>query len=256
MDTFFGATRYEFLMQARRKALWIGLALAFALVSFVTHAVITGRTHPSMHDATSFWTSSLSFILAAGAGLLLANRTPRDRSTRVAEVLGTTPAPQGARFVGKYLGSVTATAIPVLLIDALGLGYIAAYYQDASAIPLGLAMFVAVVIPALLFVGAFALAFTTFLWAPLYQFLFVGYWIWSMTNPDDFPLFTPNGTLVSASGAYALKGFFGYSLPSMGLSHTTVTPGLALLNIAVILGCAALGMLAGWRILVWQGRRG
>ena len=198
--------------------------------------------------------SGLTVLLAIGAGLLLANRVPRDRSLRVEELLRVAPVTRATLLFGKYLGATLAISIPVLLIQLAETVYVATYFQDASVFPRSLAMFFAVTLPAIFFVGAFALAFTTFLWAPLFQFLFVGYWIWANGNPDDLPFFTPNGTLLSANGDYALNGFFDYDLPSLGLSHVTVTPWLALANLVVILALAVVALLAASGIQSWRYR--
>jgi hypothetical protein len=194
----------------------------------------------------------VTFLLALGAGLLLANRVPRDRALRVEELLRVAPASGASRLFGKYLGATLAVAVPILLIQVAQTAYIASYFQNASVFARSLVMFFIVTLPAIFFVGAFTLAFTTFLWSPLFQFLFVGYWIWANGNPDDLPFFTPNGTLISANGAYALKGIFAYDLPSLGLSHTAVTPWLALANLAVILGLAAVALLVGLGVQSWR----
>jgi hypothetical protein len=240
-----GAFRYEFAMQLRRKAMWIGLAMISALLFFIL-IVTTGKSAntDTPQEALGYMSAGITFLLSIGAGLLLANRVPRDRSLHVEELLRVTPVSGAMRLFGKYLGATLAVAVPILLIQVAQTAYIANHFQDMSVFPRSLAMFFTVSLPAIFFVGAFALAFTTFLWPPLFQFLFVGYWIWANGNPDDYPFFTPNGTLISANGDYALKGFFDYGLPSLGLSHTDVSPGLALANLAVILGLALVALIA------------
>ena len=252
---FLGVVRYEFAMQFRRKAMWIGLGMISALLFFILGAT-TGKSAntDTPSEALGFMASGLTVLLAIGAGLLLANRVPRDRSLRVEELLRVAPVTRATLLFGKYLGATLAISIPVLLIQLAETVYIATYFHDASVFPRSLAMFFAVTLPAIFFVGAFALAFTTFLWAPLFQFLFVGYWIWANGNPDDLPFFTPNGTLISANGDYALNGFFDYDLPSLGLSHVTVTPWLALANLAVIMGLAIVALVAASSIQSWRDR--
>jgi len=254
-SAFLGVVHYEFAMQLRRKAMWVGLSMISALLFFIL-IVTTGKSPntDTPQDALGYMASGLTFLLSIGAGLLLANRIPRDRTLRVEEVLRVTPVSDSIRLFGKYLGATLAVSIPILLIQLAQTAYIANYFQDGAVFPRSLAMFFTVTLPALFFVGAFALAFTTFLWPPLFQFLLVGYWVWANGNPDDLPVFTPNGTLLSANGDYALKGLFAYDLPSMGLSHTDVTPWLALANLAVILGLAALALIAASGIQSWHYR--
>jgi ABC-2 type transport system permease protein len=252
---FLGALRYEFAMQLRRPAMWVGLTMISALLFFILVAT-TGKSPntDTSYEALGYMSSGITFLLSIGAGLLLANRVTRDHSLRVEELLRVAPASGTARLFGKYLGATLAVAIPILLIQVAQTAYIATYFQDASVFPRSLAMFFAVTLPALFFVGAFAVAFTTFLWPPLFQFLFVGYWIWASGNPDDLPFFTPNGTLLSANGDYALKAFFDYGLPSLGLSHTEVPPYLALANLAVILGLAVVALITASSIQSWRYR--
>jgi hypothetical protein len=254
-SAFLGAFRYEFAMQLRRKAMWIGLAMISALLFFIL-IVTTGKSlnTDTAREALGYMASGITLLLAIGAGLLLANRVPRDRALRVEELLRVAPASLAIRFFGKYLGATLAVSIPILLIQLAQTAYIANYFQDTNVFLRSLAMFATVTLPTIFFVGAFALAFTTFLWPPLFQFLFVGYWIWANGNPDDLPFFTPNGTLLSANGDYALKGFFDYGLPSQGLSHTAVTPWLALANLAVILALIVVALLAGLGIQSWRYR--
>jgi hypothetical protein len=257
-----GALRYEFAMQLRRRAMGIGLAMISALLFFIL-VVTTGKSPntDTPQEALGYMASGITFLLSIGAGLLLANRVPRDRSLRVEELLRVAPVRGATRLSGKYLGATLAVSIPILLIQLAQTTYIANYFQDVSVFPRSLAMFVVVTLPTIFFVGAFALAFTTFLWPPLFQFLFVGYWIWANGNPDDLPFFTPNGTLISANGTlisangdYALKGFFDYSLPSQGLSHIAVPPWLALANLVVILALAVVALVAAVGIQSWRYR--
>jgi hypothetical protein len=254
-SAFRGAFRYEFAMQFRRRAMWIGFAMISALLFFILSVTIGESANTDTpQKALGYMASGLTFLLPIGAGLLLANRLPRDRSLRVEEVLRVAPASGTTRLFGKYLGATLAVSLPILLIQLAETAYIASYFGDVSVFPRSLAMFFAVTLPAMLFVGAFALAFTTFLWAPLFQFLLVGYWIWANVNPDDFPFFTPNGKLISANGAYALKGLFTYDLPSMGVSHIAVTPWLALANLAMILALAVVALLAASGLQSWRYR--
>jgi ABC-2 type transport system permease protein len=254
-QAFVGVTRYEFAMQLRRKAMWIGFGMISALLFFVLSVTI-GRSPATAtpQAALGYMASGLTFLLPIGAGLLLANRVPRDRSLHVEEMLRVAPASGAIRLFGKYLGATLAVSAPILLIQLAETIYISGYFKDTSVLLTSAAMFFTVTLPALFFVGAFAIAFTTFLWPPLFQFLLVGYWVWANVNPDDLPFFTPNGTLLSANGAYALKGLFFYDLPSMGVSHTVVTPWLALANLAVILGCAAIALVVASGLQSWRYR--
>jgi len=252
-----GALRYEFLMQARRRALWVGMAffcpfLFLGLFGLFSSRDLNTPRPLAMPTALAYWTFFATALLSIGAGLLLADRFPRDRGTRMDEILRGIPHTAGGRIVGKYLGSTLATALPVLAIYAVGVAIIAARWRDAGALPLAAATFATITVPALLFVGAVSIACTTVLRTPLYQFLFVGYWIWTNLNPAE-AIPTLNGTLLSPNGLYALAGFFGFRTPNFATPRAT--PADAVANIAVVLAGAALALALAWRGLLWAERR-
>jgi hypothetical protein len=257
-----GAFRYEFLMQVRRKALWFGFAVFSAvlliivlgpLVSQVGHSPGADGPKYTRSDVLVEWTLGCQFILIVGAGLLLADRTPRDRHTRAIELLWTTPAPIWTRLLGKFSGAVCATLLPIFIIYAAGVGRLALAWQDISMLPLALATFAALVLPPLLFVGAFSVACTTLLWAPLYQFLFVGYWLWTNLNPGE-AIPTLSGTLLSPAENYLVTGFFHFAafIPYDKGFYPASSVGLGLANMAALCACAALALLGAWRVLLWQ----
>jgi ABC-type transport system involved in multi-copper enzyme maturation permease subunit len=250
-----GVIRYEFAMQLRRPALWVGLSLISALLFFAFGSMTSpDRGVPATHlDILILWTNACNFLLTVGAGLLLADRTPRDRKTRVSELLRTSPASALTRITGKYVGSIAATLVPIFLIYAVGAGILVARWGNPGMIPLALATFAALNVPAVLFVGAFSVACTTVLWTPLYQFLFVGYWLWTSLNPGE-AIPTLSGTLLSPAGNYVVTGFFhfGSYLPVDRGFYPHSSVGLGVANIAVLLGAGALALVAAWRL---QGSR-
>lgn len=245
-----GAIRYEFWMQARRYALWIGFALLCLLFLRLIHGLLytTAPYLTSARDSVLQWALFLSRFFPLGAGLLLADRFTRDRKTRVDELLDTTPATLAMRLLGKYLGAVLATVLPIFLIYALGVTLIIVRWGDLSVIPLALVGFAATMVVCVLFVGAFAIACTTVMWPILFQFLFVGYWFWdNFLNPrDGIP--TLNGTLLNSDGRYILIGFF----PDPAVYGQTATSAQAAGSLALLLGCAAVALLAAWVWLRWQ----
>jgi hypothetical protein len=251
-----GAIRYEFLMQGRRRALWIAYAVLGALVGFVGMQLATSPlgSRPYTHrDGVIEWTSACTALLALGAGLLLADRTRRDRTTQVDETLRTTPAALRVRFLGKYLGSVAATLLPILLIYWSGIAYLIARWHDLEIIPLAAAAFLALVVPPVLFAGAFSLTCTTLLWTPLYQFLFVGYWLWNGLNPAE-AIPTLNNTLLSPTENYVVTGFFHMTspYPQDALRYPASSVWLGLANIAALLAAGALALFAAERLVAWR----
>jgi hypothetical protein len=203
-----GVARYEFLMQLRRRTLWIGFLLlsAVLLVAFFSGSVPYLQQLGAPHrDLMISWAFLANTFFALGAGLFLADRFPRDRRIRVQELLATGPAGPGARLLGKYLGAVTATLV---------------------------------------------------LAAVFFQFLFVGYMLWTGLNVTDIP--TLSGTLLSPYLNYVVMGILGYrtfeTIDARIYPSSSVALGLA--NIAVLLACAAAALLAAWWLETWRARRG
>src|SRR5689334_6417129 len=214
-----GALRYEFRMQLRRPAVWVVLGLISVIIfalwwGFASDYLWGFRSHegqgawvpPSQHDPVLFWAQLLAMFLPVGVGLVLADRLARDHSTRVDEVFAALPAPLGARLLGKYLGSVLATLVPVALIYSAMLVYIMTQTPGTEAITLGTAAFLAVLLPAILFVAGFSLAAPAVLKVPVYQFLFVGYWFWANLMSPKIGLPSPVATMLNAAGPWAQEG--------------------------------------------------
>src|SRR5262245_32219064 len=117
-----GVMQYEFLMQLRRRSLWIGLLLLSAVVAiaFFSGALPYLEQLGAPHsDLMISWAVLGNAFFALGAGLFLADRFPRDRRTHVRELLVAAPVGPGARLFGKYVGAVSATVVPCSVFYAL-----------------------------------------------------------------------------------------------------------------------------------------
>ncbi|QIN84527.1 hypothetical protein GBA63_19165 [Rubrobacter tropicus] len=247
-----GAMSYEFRMQLRRKALWITfIVFSLALLNLTFSPWTRWSEGLSVPHLVANWSLAVQFFHPIAFGILLADRLPRDRHTRVEELLDTLPASLGSRFLGKYLGTTLATLVPIFLIYAAGVAYIAAGRGDLSAIPLALGAFATINLPGLLFVAAFSVSSTAVLWVPLYQFLFVGYWFWGNLIPTDptggnmMP--TLSRTILTPFGEYMANGFFGTEQTTV---RATALEGMA--SMSLLLGLGALALYSGYRVLLWQ----
>ncbi len=241
---FRGGARYEFTMQLRRRPVWIAL-LAVAVLFFALERRFwsVDRQLP-LREVVGGWALVVNFLLPIPFGMLLADRLPRDRRVGVDELLATLPAPLRARLWGKYLGSVAATLLPILLVYVAGVVHIAVARGDARALPLGLAAFALVDVPGLLFVAAFSVACPAVLWVPLYQFLFAGYWFWgNFISPQLLP--TLSDTWIAPLGRNAAEGFFGTGFAQGPDSRDvyalkSVTDGVGSILTLLVMGVAAL----------------
>ncbi len=208
-SAFWGATRYEFLMQARRPALWIGSFVVAALTALTilgTPTLPHDAQRASVVSAFAAIATLVMLFMPIAVGFLMTDRLTRDRRTRVDELLNTAPASLGARLLGKYSGAAMATVAPTLFVYLIGVVYLLILRgRDFAALPLALGPFLAIIVPGLLFVAAFSLVCPLIIWGPLYQFLFLGYWFWG--NLVYLPLLpTLNGTLLTADGDYPAVG--------------------------------------------------
>ena len=255
-SSFLGALRYEFRMQLHRRALWItfiALGLFFAQFHQPWHRTITSPAS----SAIIYWTGIVQSFLALAAGLFLADRLPRDRRTRVDELLNTLPCSMGTRIFSKYLGSTIATLIPMFTIYSFGVTYILVRWHTIGELPLALVTFAAIVLPGVMFVGAFSIACTAILWVPFYQVLFVGYWFWGNLLPDvGIP--TLSTTILTPVGGYMCTGFFNphgqEGVCSPGIQGATVLLGTE--SILLLLGTAMLVIIVVIGYLKWQQARG
>ena len=246
-----GVAIYEFRMQARRRSVWLTtLGFALALVA-LTAASQTWKTYSHERAALIGFADVASLVmllLPIAVGVLLADRLPRDRTTRSAETLETLPTPFGVRLTGKYLGATAATLLPILFVYCAGVGYtLALRGRDALALPLATLPFLGVILPGCAFVAAFAIACPAVMPTPIFQFLFIGYWFWgNLLSLTSIP--TLNGTLLTPAGDYMLAGYFGAD--GNVIHHATVAQATASVALLVGLGVCALagaGLLHHWR---------
>jgi hypothetical protein len=259
--TLGASLRYEFLMQVRKRSVWIVPALTVVLVLLIGGSLLRDLFDPTerpvdARTAVVGLAVQVHALLTIGYGCLLADRLIRDDRLRVAAVLDAAPARPGARLVGKYIGAAAATAVPIL---AAYFGLAAAYAVHTGA-PLALGWALAscavVIVPGLLFVAAFSLAVPLVMPAPLFRVMFVGYWLWgNVVAPDMMP--TLARTLIYPLGGYPLVALLDYhgidgsdtwAGPEPGATlnflRPNPTPATAWLSIAVLLVLAA-AVLAG-----------
>ena len=244
-----GAVLYEFKMQVRRKALWIVTGLFFLFTSLMDF-----QGPWQLPDSTLVivilmdWTHETQDFMPIAFGILLADRLPRDRRLRADELLWSLPGSLAERFLGKYVGATLATLVPLFLIYAAGVVYVAVDRGSVQAILIGLAMFAAVSLPGLLFVAAFSVSCPVVLWVPLYQFLFICYWFWgNLLNPDR-RIPTISGTWLTPYGDYMMYGFF--ELRWFNGKEAAVWEGLA--SMGLLLGLAALALYCAYRVIQFQ----
>jgi ABC-2 type transport system permease protein len=202
--------RYEFLMQIRKRSLWIStavLALTLVVMQGDRGPMHTPPDTPARIVMTN-WAVLLAILLPIGFGMVLADRLVRDRRLGVGRILDSLPVGPRALVAGKYLGSVGATAVAGLVTLLVAAGVEFALRRDIALFGWAIVAFALVTLPGLLFVGAFAVVVPMLITAPLFRVLFVGYWFWgNLLSPLFLPSLT--GTLICPSGDYAASWLLG-----------------------------------------------
>jgi ABC-type transport system involved in multi-copper enzyme maturation permease subunit len=257
-----GAIRYEFTMQWRRWTMWLPvLAAAAIMLTFVSGSRITYYGAFSVPAAVGTFALLFNFITPLACGLVLADRLARDRQLQVDEVLESLPASRGPRVWGKALGAALATMVPWLLVEVTGFALLAVYKHAASALIVGLAAFLTINLPALLFTATLSVVLPAVLWTPAYRFLFVGLWFWAGLDPTRIP--SPSSSLLAPTGAYAAAGLFGGQGAYAGTAGSLIAfgplappPSVATgcISVVVILALAATILALGPALLRLQRR--
>lgn len=250
-----GATRYEFLMQIRRWAVWIVVSLfvawGFATLQFYISLAGDGGETLSLAQWMASWSLVAQYFVPLAFGIVVADRLPRDRRLRMEELLETLPASAGGRLLGKYLGSTLATLVPLFLVYVAGVGYLVFDRGSLMTVPLGVLTFAVINLPGLLFVAAFSVSVPAVLWVPLYQALFVGYWFWGNLLSPDSTIPTISGTILTPVGWYPANGLFGLE----GGNVENAAAWEAAASITLLLALATLALYGAHRYLRWQRAR-
>jgi ABC-2 type transport system permease protein len=239
-----GTARYELRMQLGKRSVWIASGLVGAVFLWEVLNLRRSASDPVGTTAQNVAGYALSLNLFAGAvfGCLLADRLVRDRRLGVVEVLDATPAGFGTRLAGKYLGTIAACLVPLLLIWVIGLARLATQMPAGATFGSGMAAFAVIELPGLLFIAALALAGPTLLGGPLFRVLFVGYWLWNILPAEVAP--GPSGTLLTPSGDVARVGLFGIGGTFTALNRQVASRGDAVASIGLVLAIAVVVLAA------------
>ncbi len=257
MSETFGVLRYEYLMQIRRWGLWVSCGLLVGLFSFflVSQPDQVGRQlAPTTWALGANLISLLNVLAPVAAGILIADRFPRDRQLHMRELLASVVPSSGRFIAGRCLGSLLATLTPALLVLLAASTYLALYLKMPAALLTLPVTFLVLVVPSWLFLTAWSLIFPLVLPLRLYQVLFAGFWLWAIyINPNTLP--TIDNSILDLSGEYARYAFF-IADPKVAASFRPPdSVGWAIINILWLIGAALVALALLPLALRWRDSR-
>jgi hypothetical protein len=237
-------TRYEYLMQIRRPGLWWSSLLLTGLVYLF---LLLDRGAVPAYYLSQPWPWKLganlvgpfTAVMPGVAGILVADRFPRDHQFRLTEVLKTALLPSPALALGKYVGALLGVLTPPLLLTAGVVAYLALKVDRPSLVLTVPVALLAVALPSWLVVVAWSLVLPVVIPLRIYQVAFAGFWLWAVAVPPEH-LLTINHSILSLQGEYAQFAFF-FTGPTPFL-HPQATTGWAVLNMSLLLGLALVGV--------------
>lgn len=231
-----GSVRYEFVMAARGRVLWLAsipLLLLAVLISLVSPA-------PGSVDARiASWALSINLVATLGPGVALADRFARLRAPGLGDLLKSTPASTSVRMTGVLAGSLAAALVPAAVLLLLVGTVIAVIEREPVAMAWSAVAFGAVVLPAVLVLVTFAAAAGTVMPVPFARVAAVLGWFWAtIWNTDLIPAPTITGTVLSPLGDYVTAGWMHGSVLWAGRGTPGISPAptaeAAWVNLAVL----------------------
>lgn len=250
-----GVIRYEFLMQVRRRSLWIVFGgITLILLNGALGSLRDAQRYDSLPliQLMASLTVDINWLSMIVIGVFLADRFPRDKASKVDELFESTVGTVNTRLVGKYLGSMLASLLPAFLIYFLVVVLLAFYKHSVLILPISLLTYTVIVLPGICFITAFTLACTSLMWVPLYQFLFIGYCFWGNMLGPQTGLPTLAGSILTPSGSIIGAGFFG----SVSIAWIKgISPLESLASVSSLLLIPLLVMILFYYYLRWEQAR-
>lgn len=258
MGRFWGLFRHEFGMSIRRRGLWVAYGLLFVFHTALLFAPPplgewTGEaiSQQQVGSVAGRFLVALNVFFPVVAGILSADRLVRDARLGVSELQTSTPLGRPTYLAAKFLVAVFSCLLPLWIwVMAIALVMTAIGHTPPSFLLAAPLAFLAITVPAFTFVVAFSLACPLVMPLPVYQILFTGYWFWAnFVPPKLFP--TVNGTLLTPSGTFVLRAFFG--VESLA-APVPASASLALLNLLCLGALSAAALLFADRNLARRAR--
>jgi len=235
-----GSLRYEFLMAARRRTLWVA-TIPLLLLAWALAATSPGLNHvPTASGQVGAWATAMNLLVTLGVAVALTDRFARTRRRGLGEVLDTTTAGPTRRMLGTLLGALTVALAPTAVGMLVLGGYFALTRGAVTALGWAVLAFVVIIVPAALLATTFAATLGLLLPVPLARVVVVLAWVWAtIWNRQILPIPTLSGTLLSPLGDYPAAGWlhappFAANRPDSWISPPLSAPNAALSVLALL----------------------
>lgn len=235
-----GSLRYELLMAARRRTLWLA-TIPLLLLAWALAATSPGLNDiPTTSGQMGAWAVAMNLFVTLGVAVALTDRFTRTRRVGLGEMLDTTTAGPTKRMLGTLLGSLTVALAPAAVGMVVLGGYFAIRHGDPAALGWAVLAYVVIIVPAALLATTFAAALGLLLPVPLARVVVVLAWGWAtIWNPQILPVPTITGTLLSPLADYPAAGWlhapaFAAHRPDSWISPPLTAPNAAISVIALL----------------------
>ncbi len=252
MKKFLGVLKYEYRMSIMRPGVLIVSGLFTVLFLFLVPTASSYSNGPKINwwEEAGWLAFSLNIIFPVFAGIIASDRGVRDIKLDVRELLRVTELSNTTYILGKYAGVVLSLlTLQFAILFLISLAYIGILKAPWGFLPNVLLASLFVNVPGIMFVTAFSLVCPLFMPVRVYQILYTGYWYWgNYLNPAVIP--SISDTVLNAAGKYTLSAV--YRAPFGGEAATI---GEAVINVVVLLACAAIALFGMGRILALRESR-
>jgi hypothetical protein len=251
-----GVLRYEYLMQIRRWGLWISMLVLSGIIYWFFLAEIRQVPTEVLNDSWRFarnLTLPLNFLAPVAAGILVADRFPRDRQLGMGDTLRSALRSSWPLVVGRCSGSLLAALTPQLVLLVAALVYVAASLRKPELYWMVAVIMLAIILPSWFFIVAWSLVLPLVFPLRLYQVLYGGFWLWATLVPPTV-LPTINQSIFDIAGTYASHAFF-HDRAGRYTYHPPTTAGWAIFNMALLVGLSVLAVALTPLVLRWQEQR-
>lgn len=259
-SSFTTVYKYELLMTIRSRIAWLAITplLVVALLAALTSRDVIGEG--SAATKVGSCAILISVFVSVGVGVAMTDRLVRLHGLGLDELMLALPCRPVIRFIGGFLGNLSALLTPsAAALTLIGL-FVAVTSRDARAVPSAALAFLVIVAPAAALVSMASALSGMLMPLPLARAITVIGWFWAtLFNRAMIPLPTPTGTVFSPLGDYAAAAWWNVTPLWAGRGQPPIlspdpNPYTAAVNLAVVLATTVALGAAAHSLSVWRSR--